>query len=71
MDVHDLWVWALHLVLQKRSSEKDPLNFHALAFLRNTQIGSCARNMGKTMETGKIPAGETGVNDTSENLKLQ
>ena len=63
-------VWAPHLDLQKRGSEKCPLNLHAWVFHRNTQVGSQARNVGKTKETGKIPAGEAGVNNTSEDLKL-
>ena len=61
-------VRALHLDLQKKKgggSEKGPLNLHALVFRRNTQVGSRARNVGKTTETGKIPACETGVNYTN------
>ena len=64
-------VRAPYLDLKKRGSEKDPLNLHAWAFHRNTQVGSCAQNVGKTTETGKFPAGETGVNNTTEELKLQ
>ena len=60
-----------HLDLQKRGSEKSLLNLHAWTFHRNTQVGSCAQNVGKKMVTGKIPAGETGINKTSEDLKLQ
>ena len=63
-------VRALHLALQKRGSEKGSLNLHAWTFHRNTQVGSHAQNVGKITETGKIPAGETGVNNTSEDLKL-
>ena len=55
-------VRALHLDLQKRGSEKGPVNLHAWVFRINTQVGSRARNVGKTTETGKIPAGERGVN---------
>ena len=64
-------VRAPHLDLQTRGSEKGPLKLHAWVFCRNTKVGSRARNVGKTTETGKIPAGETGVNNTSEDLKLQ
>ena len=66
-----LMVRAPHLDLQKRGSEKGPLNLQAWVFRRNTQVGSRARNVRKTTETGKIPAGKTGVNNTSVDLKLQ
>ena len=56
---------------KKKVSEKGPLNLHALVFRRNTQVGSRAQNVGKTTEIGKIPASETGPNNTSEDLKLQ
>ena len=64
-------VWTPHLNLQKRGSEKGPLNLQALSFRRNTQVESHAQNVGKTMESGKIPAGATGLSNTSEDLKLQ
>ena len=64
-------VLAPHVGLQSRGSDKGPLNLHAWVFRRNIQVGSFARNVGKTTGTGKIPAGETGVNNTSEDLKQQ
>ena len=64
-------VQATHLDLQKRGSEKSSFNLHAWALRRNTLVGSRARNVGETTETGKIPAGETWVKNTSEDVNLQ